>query len=128
MNVRLFSALMLALTSFILIGCDENDEPNGEKSELKFINLTGGELAVAKQNNMFAWNMFDYVNAESGNTIVSPLSASFAMCMTAEGANGATRDEIYQAFGFENCNNDDVNSYMHKLSNQLMLLDSKTEV
>lgn len=41
MNVRLFSALMLALTSFILIGCDENDEPNGEKSELKFINLTG---------------------------------------------------------------------------------------
>lgn len=126
MRIRLFSVLMTALACFTLISCDGNDEPNGgSKTELKSIELTNGELVVARQNNQFAWDMFDHLNATQGNTIVSPLSASFAMCMTANGANGATREEIYKAFGFENCDRSDVNSYMQKLSTQLMSLDPK---
>lgn len=50
------------------------------------------------------------------------------MCMAANGANGVTRDEIFQAFGFENCDSADVSSFMLKLSNQLTLLDSKTTI
>lgn len=127
MKRELFISITLILACITFTSCE--DEPNGGgTSELKSINLTEGELVVAKQNNQFAWDIFSHVNAEEGNTIVSPLSATFAMCMTANGANGATREEIYKAFGFENCNSDDVNSYMQKLSTQLMSLDPKTTV
>ena len=120
-----YIAPILALACISFTSCE--DEPNGgNTSELKTIELTEGELVIAKQNNQFAWNMFSYANDIEGNTIVSPLSASYAVCMTADGANGDTRDEIYRAFGFENCDNADVNSYMQKLSSQLMSLDSKT--
>ena len=121
-------ASILALACITFTSCEDEPTTDESKSDLKSIELTDGELIVSKQNSQFAWNMFDCVNAQEGNTIVSPLSASFAMCMTANGANGKTRDEIYRAFGFENCNNDDVNSYMQKLSNKLMYLDSKTTV
>ena len=120
-----YIAPILALACISFTSCE--DEPNGgNTSELKTIELTEGELVIAKQNNQFAWNMFSYANDIEGNTIVSPLSASYAVCMTADGANGDTRDEIYRAFGFENCNSDDINGYMQKLSSQLMSLDSKT--
>ncbi len=120
-----YIAPILALACISFTSCE--DEPDGgNTSELKTIELTEGELVIAKQNNQFAWNMFSYANAVEGNTIVSPLSASYAVCMTADGANGETRDEIYRAFGFENCNSDDINGYMQKLSSQLMSLDSKT--
>ena len=126
MNTKLFSVLILTLACFTFTSCEDGPSNGNDKSKLKSIELTVGELIISTQNNQFAWNMFDYVNAQEGNTIVSPLSASFAMCMTANGANGETRDEIYRALGFENCNNDDVNSYMQKLTTQLTSLDSKT--
>ena len=127
MKANIFSVLILIFACFTFTSCEE--EPNnGSSSEVKSINITEGELIIAKQNNQFAWNMFSHIIDEKGNTIVSPLSASFAMCMAADGANGETRDEIYRALGFENSNSADVNGYMHKLSTQLMSLDPKTTV
>lgn len=130
MTVRLFSVLMIGLVCFSFISCNGNDEPNsdpssGSEAEMRSISLTDDELSIAKQNNSFAWNMFDLAIAEDGNTIISPLSASFALCMTGNGANGTTRNEIYQALGLENYNNADINSYMQKLSSQLISLDPK---
>lgn len=116
-------ALTLALVSVAFTSCEDIDSPS---NELRPIELSRGEADVAKQNCDFAWDMFNHVNKTSGNAIVSPLSATYAMCMTANGANGTTRDEIYKALGFEDCNNDDVNNYLHKLSTQLSSLDSKT--
>ena len=87
MKTRLFSVLLLSLACFTFTSCDE--EPNNGSSEVKSINLTEEELIIAKQNNQFAWNMFSHIIDEKGNTIVSPLSATYAMCMTANGANGA---------------------------------------
>ena len=116
-------ALTLALVSVAFTSCEDVDSPS---NELRPIELSRGEADVAKQNCDFAWDMFSHVNKTSGNAIVSPLSATYALCMAAEGANGTTRDEIYQALGFENCNNEDVNNYLHKLTTQLTSLDSKT--
>jgi len=129
MKTRLFSALIIALACFSFASCEDDDNPNGSaKSELKSINLTNGELVVAKQNNAFAWNMFGNTLDKCGNSIISPLSVSFAMCMTADGACGDTRNEILNAFGFENFDEADVNGYMQKLSSQLRSLDAKTTV
>ena len=59
MKTRLFSALIIALACFSFASCEDDNNPNGSaKSELKSINLTNGELVVARQNNAFAWNMF----------------------------------------------------------------------
>lgn len=116
-------ASILAIACITFTSCEEVDVPT---NELKTISLSRSEADVAKQNCDFAWNMFDLVNKTSGNAIVSPLSATYAMCMTANGANGATRDEIYKALGLEGFNNEDVNNYLHKLTTQLTSLDSKT--
>ena len=116
-------ASILTLACVTFTSCEEVDNPT---NELKTITLSRSEADVAKQNCDFAWNMFDHVNKTSGNAIVSPLSATYAMCMTANGANGATRDEIYKALGFEDFSNEDVNNYLHKLTTQLTSLDSKT--
>ena len=126
MNVRLFSLLMITLTCFTWTSCEDGPSTDKPTADLKSIELTDAELVVSKQNSQFAWDMFSHTTAMDGNTIVSPLSASFALCMTADGANGDTRDEIYRALGFENCNSNDINGYMQKLSSQLMSLDSKT--
>ncbi len=128
MNGRDLSVLILVLVSFAFASCDDDGASGESQVELKTITLSRGEEEVSKQNNVFAWNMFGYIVNENGNTTVSPLSASFAMCMIANGANGATRDEIFQAFGFENCDSGDVIGFMQKLSNQLKPLDSKAVV
>lgn len=120
--------LVLMVIPFMCVSCEDGPSTDKPTADLKSIELTDAELVVSKQNSQFAWDMFSHTTAMDGNTIVSPLSATYAMCMTANGTNGETRDEIYRAFGFENCNNDDVNSYMQKLSNKLMYLDSKTTI
>ncbi len=118
--------LVLMVIPFMCVSCEDGPSTDEPTADLKSIELTDAELVVSKQNSQFAWDMFSHTTAMDGNTIVSPLSATYAMCMTANGANGATRDEIYKALGFDDFSDEDVNNYLHKLTTQLSSLDSKT--
>ena len=118
--------LVLMVIPFMCVSCEDGPSTDEPTADLKSIELTDAELVVSKQNSQFAWDMFSHTTAMDGNSIVSPLSASFAMCMTANGTNGETRDEIYKALGFDDFSDEDVNNYLHKLTTQLSSLDSKT--
>jgi serpin B len=50
--------------------------------------------AVADGNNRFAFDLFARLRTEPGNLFFSPYSIHAALAMTADGANGATRDEM----------------------------------
>lgn len=63
-----------------------------------------------------------------GNVIVSPISLSLNLSMLANGADGATLGEIYQAVGFEGLESDDVNRINSQLSYVLPTLDKNVSL
>ncbi len=64
--------------------------------------LTADEVRVSDAANQFAFTLFKRLNARepAKNVFVSPLSVSFALGMTMNGANGATFNEMRSTLGF----------------------------
>jgi serpin B len=67
--------------------------------------LTPAEQIVIAQSNSFGFELLreadKYKNGENSNTILSPLSASMALGMALEGAEGETFTEMQAALGFQ---------------------------
>jgi serpin B len=64
--------------------------------------------------------------ANNQNLIISPLSVSFAIGMTSNGANGQTLTDIRKTMEFDAFTEDQVNSYYHNLITNLPDLDPNT--
>ncbi|HTK73708.1 MAG TPA: serpin family protein [Gemmataceae bacterium] len=58
--------------------------------------------AVANANNRFAFDLYAGLRAGSGNLFFSPYSIHAALAMTADGANGVTRDEMIRVLHLPN--------------------------
>lgn len=87
--------------------------------------LTSGEADLKKGKSAdntfrksqmsFAAELFRRTAQNSGNTLISPLSVSIALSMTANGANEQTRTEMESVLG---CSMESINEYMsYYLSN-----------
>ncbi|UOE50261.1 serpin family protein [Mucilaginibacter sp. SMC90] len=63
---------------------------------------------------------------DNQNLIVSPLSVSFAMGMTSNGASGQTLTDIRKTMDFDGFTEDQVNAYHHNLITNLPDLDPNT--
>lgn len=91
--------LPLILVGVLLSGC--SDEGGDSKREI--ISISRGEEKIVGSTNDFAMKLTVKI-AETGlrdNFIVSPLSLSMALSMTANGAEGETRAEILNTLGFD---------------------------
>ncbi len=100
--------------------------PEEPTVEVKKIELTEKEKQIVDQTNVFAFNFFRTVAANEDpnkNILVSPLSASLALCMLNNGANGPTHDEIQQALGFGDFTREEMNSYFKKIIESLKDLE-----
>lgn len=88
--------------------------------------LTAGESALIRGSNAFAFALLREVDAiEAGaNHFISPLSASLALGMTANGASGTTLDEMRTALGHGDLAMEDVNASYRSLIDLLRSLDS----
>jgi serpin B len=78
--------------------------------------------------NEFAFGFFKTVvdNEEKENVFVSPLSASIALSMAANGAAESTLEEMKTTLGFENYSLDEMNVYYEKLVDGLPAVDNTT--
>jgi serine protease inhibitor len=87
-----------------LAGCQPSTEPGGPPEQLTALprELTADEQRVSGAANHFAFSLFKRLNAAQPgeNVFVSPLSVSFALGMTMNGANGSTLDEMRSTLGF----------------------------
>ena len=87
------------------------------------------ELAAASANNEFGVGLFRQVaGAEPDpNVLISPLSASMALGMTLNGAEGTTYGAMRDALGFRNLDEASVNAAYRGLIPQLHARDRKVE-
>jgi serine protease inhibitor len=91
--------------------------------------LSATELQQVGPGNAFTLKLFkaDVATiADNQNLIISPLSVSFAMNMTSNGANGQTLTDIRKTMEVDGFTEDQINSYYHNLITNLPDLDPNT--
>ena len=136
MNRNLFLG-MAALS--LLAACQNDDLPDGG-NEYEPIVMTKTETELASQGTDFAFRFFragDKSLQENGGLsqeerdeplFVSPLSASFALSMLANGADGETLQELTDALGFSGYSMEEVNAYYKKLMEELPKQDKESRL
>ncbi|MBR6414761.1 MAG: serpin family protein [Bacteroidales bacterium] len=121
MKKSVFFGLIL---SIILCGCaKDNAEKNNPRKEIM---VKSGEIEYINKGNSFAMRLLEETaKRQSGDFVISPLSAQFCLAMLVNGANGETRQEILNAIGFKGDDLPAVNDYYYKLLKELPTLDKK---
>ena len=125
--MKLFGPMLFAVA---LIGsaCTEATAPGAPIAELPRA-LTGSEGKIIAGSNDFAFDLFRTGNLaqHKANVFISPLSASMALGMTANGANGATYDEMRTALRLSGATREDVDGGYKSLIALLRGLDPGTD-
>lgn len=127
--------IMMMLFAFAMPSCSNDDSPNVDEVEntenpRKDITLSRAEQELVNQCNDFAFRLLNTSNEALGQEeqiVFSPLSASFALSMVANGANENTLNEILTTLGFKGFSINEMNGYNQKLIKELGELD-KTSI
>lgn len=129
MKTNHFMNLFLLLSVSCLISCQNDDDTNTTSTEeRKAIVLSRTQEEMAVKNTDFALNLFKQINAkQTGNWMASPLSASYALGMLANGASGNTLDEIIATMGIGS-SLDEINAFHQKLTTELKELDNRIQL
>ena len=94
--------------------------------------LSQGEQEVIARSNTFGFDLLRRADEGRGqddpNTILSPLSASMALGMALEGADGETFTEMQAAMGFQGMTREEINTSYGSLTELLLNLDPAVEV
>jgi serine protease inhibitor len=121
------NGLLLFLMILVFASCHK-DEVVPKKGIDLVLNATEQHQATA--DNAFTFDLFKSVQAtnatNSTNLFLSPLSVSFALGMTSNGAKGATLDAMKKTLNFTSFTQDEMNSYYNKLITDLPRLDPQT--
>jgi len=126
MQYRIFSYL---LSGIVLIGlCPGCDWLPQQTNQRRDIILTKTEQALSAEANRFAFDLFQQVNSEDRNYFISPLSASLALSMTANGTGGETAAQMKDVLGFEAFSYEQMNGFFKKISGELKQADQLTEL
>jgi serine protease inhibitor len=98
----IYARARIAVSALVLAGCSST-EP-GPPQQLTGLprELTADEVHVSRAANQFALTLFKRLNEAQPdeNVFVSPLSVSFSLGMTMNGADGTTLDEMRSTLGF----------------------------
>lgn len=120
----LFGILLIPIS--LSISCEKsNDDNPGDPIP---INLTGKQVALVKSGNEFAFDIFRKIlenEPPEKNIMISPLSISYALSMTVNGADGPTRDSILKALRVSNISIEELNRSYKDLTAALLSVDKK---
>jgi serine protease inhibitor len=125
-NNKLKLALFPALTLFIIFAsCRKNND--ALPTQPVQINLTLNQATLVSSENSYAFDIFSRVLSQAGdvNTIISPLSISYALSMTVNGAANGTRDSILKALRVNDTSMADLNKSYKDLTASLLSVDSR---
>jgi serpin B len=120
----------LLLLSFLIVAiasCKKNNVTPPIKG--KNLVLSAFEEQKVTADNVFSIKLFQNLNSANtlnDNLFASPLSVSFALGMTSNGANGQTLDAIRNTLNFAGLTQQQVNNYYNNLITNLPLLNPNT--
>jgi serpin B len=124
LHSRIFGLVLAALS---LGACSRVTEPTGAPAELQTLprDLTSTEVQLVDASNAFSFALWSKVAAaqRDSNVFISPLSASFALGMTLDGAANATFDQMRTALQLGGVSQPDINSGYKSLMALLTSLD-----
>jgi serine protease inhibitor len=129
MMFRSACAPAAALASMLVLACGGNENVLEPILELPR-QLSAAEQEVIRNTNAFGFDLFARVHAvESGpNVFLSPLSASMALGMLANGAAGDTWEGMRDALRFQDLSAQQINESYRGLMDLLLDLDSRVTV
>lgn len=125
-NLKAIVAIILALP-FLLTMCKKDPDENLPTEPVK-IDLNTTQTSLITSGNAFAFDIFRKVleNESSGkNIMISPLSISYALSMTLNGANGDTRDSMLKALRVDGITPEEINSSYKILTDALINVDKR---
>ena len=124
-----FAALVLALAA----AC--TDSPSGPSAAPDSLTalprtLSEGEQAAIASSNRFAFDLFRSINRRfiDTNVFISPLSASFALGMTLNGADGETFEGMREALRIDDADRSVINDAYRDLIKLLLELDPSVDM
>ncbi len=127
--------LVTVLLTAALSGCEQVTGPAGDPSPPEPITQLPRELSAAEVDAIRASNAFGFdlirevVSGEPGSTVfLSPFSASMALGMTLNGADGHTFDEMRTALRFGSLSEEQINASYRDLLSLLSDLDPDVEL
>lgn len=120
------SLVYIFLLSLVMGSCDIIGSRDTPPTPVK-LNYKSAEIIRADQQ--FAFELFREVNAltEDENIMISPLSVSYALGMTYNGAAGTTRQAFEEVLHFDGLTMQEVNESYKDLMEQLVTLDRQVE-
>ena len=127
-------AFLAALGAGAAAGCTSSDPAGMDPEPVPPIELpralTAGEVEIIDRANAFGFHLAREVAAddERPNLILSPLSASMALGMTLNGAEGATFDAMRDALALDGMSQDEINTSFRSLIDLLVTLDPDVDV
>ncbi|MCI6838325.1 MAG: serpin family protein [Prevotella sp.] len=119
MKRKLFPIVVMAAVALVSASCSSSKKTSNDmvvsrnnmaEVDRGFLILSDAQRALTANNNDFALQLFGKISGFDSK-VVSPLSIDYLMGMLANGAEGATRDEILKAIKANGLSLDEVNNY-----------------
>ncbi len=129
------SLLGIALlgSTLALQSCSSDNDDNGHENPTIYtwnpqaMTLTTQQQSLAPATNDFARRLALELRKEHGTSqdlFFSPMSATYALAMAANGAEGETLEQLKQVLGFDgNVSVEQINNYLHQVLTQSANLD-----
>ena len=121
------SYIIVVLISVSTFPSCEESEPIQRETPKITLNKKAGEIIEA--DKAFGFELFRevYILSEEDNIMISPLSVSYALGMTYNGAGGTTLHAFNDVLHFGDLTAEEVNESYKDLMDQLLHLDNKVE-
>ncbi len=120
--------VFIAISAGIMLSCEKNETPD-VNDKIPGITLRKKSTEIIEADQIFGFELFRevYHNSDKDNLMISPLSVSYALGMTYNGAAGTTLDAFRDVLHFNDLTNNEVNESYKDLMGQLVTLDDLVE-
>ena len=124
-TISIIFTCLLALGSLSACNKQDPDDPGQEGKPFEPIVLTKAEQEINKASNQFGFDVYHKIYS-GDDMLISPLSLSLALSMTANGAAGTTAEGMLSTLGFAGKDKATMNDYYQKMIESLLDADPKT--
>ena len=117
-SLAVVSLMLILIMMLNFVGCSMNSRSTNLMENVKANNVSARtDLGNdSEQITDFAIRLFKATNENGSNTAISPLSVLYALAMTANGAEGETREQMEAVFGMSV---EELNLYLYSYLNSL---------